>query len=325
MSKIDMYCNWMKELANNPLHGYDQQYRWGEKGDYDCSSAVISALEYADIPAKSNGATYTGNMYFVLTKLGFVDMTGSVNRATGSGMKKGDILLNHTHHVAVHLGNGQLVQASINEKGTATGGTPGDQTGNETNIRAYYNYPWDCVLRYQGQGLGDPVFIKQSEQLDIGFNFSMPGNQGRFKWLLYDVARNVWETLVDWTASNWISLKKDKSGAGYLVQCQLYDLDQKNAHLIDTKTVGTDAGTGTVINGTYAAYRSDGSILIGCSSNNADTSLKMKVYNCTTQKWFTQFDGQWASFVPDPGTNYIIQFEAYSKDGTLLDYKAVGV
>ena len=175
------------------------------------------------------------------------------------------------------------------------------------------------------KGLGAPVFIKQKETLDIGFNFSMPGNQGRFKWLLYDVARGTWETLVDWTASNWISLKKNKSGAGYLVQCQLYDLDQKNAHLIDTKTIGTDAGTGTVINGTYANTQADGSILIGCSSNNADTSLKMKVYNCTTKKWFTQFDGQWASFTPDPGTDYIIQFEAYAQDGTLLDYKAVGV
>ena len=51
----------------------------------------------------------------------------------------------------------------------------------------------------------------------------------------------------------------------------------------------------------------------------------MKVYNCTTKKWFTQFDGQWASFTPDKDTNYIIQFEAYAKDGTLLDYKAVGV
>ena len=175
------------------------------------------------------------------------------------------------------------------------------------------------------KGLGAPVFVKQKETLDIGFNFSMPNNQGRFKWLLYDVGKGTWETLVDWTDSNWISLKKDKSGAGYLVQCQLYDLDTKQAHLIDTKTIGTDAGTGTVINGTYAGYQSDGSILIGCSSNNADASLKMKVYNCTTKKWFTQFDGQWANFTPDKGTDYIIQFEAYAEDGTLLDYKAIGV
>ena len=41
------------------------------------------------------------------------------------------------------------VEASINEKGTATGGKPGDQTGKEFLIRSYRNYPWDCVLRYQ--------------------------------------------------------------------------------------------------------------------------------------------------------------------------------
>ena len=174
-------------------------------------------------------------------------------------------------------------------------------------------------------GLGEPVFIKQKETLDIGFNFRMPGNEGRFRWLLYDVRKDQWETLVEWTASNWISLAKDKSGEGYLVQCQLYDCDPVKSSLVDTKTIGTDAGSNTVINGTYAAYQNDGSILIGCSSNNTDAFLKMKVYNCTTKKWFTQFEGQWASFTPDKGTNYIIQFEAYAKDGRLLDYKSIGI
>lgn len=173
--------------------------------------------------------------------------------------------------------------------------------------------------------LGAPVFIKQKETLDIGFNFCMPNNEGRFRWLLHDVAKGTWETLVDWTDSNWISLKKDKSGAGYLIQCQLYDLDTKEAHLLDTKTIGTDAGTGTIINGTYANTQVDGSILLGCSSNNPDAGMAMKVYNCTTQKWFTQFSGQWASFMPDKGTDYIVQFEAYAKDGTLLDYRSVGI
>ena len=57
---------------------------------------------------------------------------------------------NHVHHTALYIGGGQLVQASINELGTATGGTPGDQTGREICERGYYNYPWDCVLRYGG-------------------------------------------------------------------------------------------------------------------------------------------------------------------------------
>lgn len=149
-SKIEKAVHQMEMWANDPSHGYDQVYRWGEMGDYDCSSSIIQALENAGIPAKSNGATYTGNMYQVLTKLGFKDVTKEVDMVNGLGIIRGDILLNHVNHVAMCIGINQLVQASINEMGTATGGQPGDQTGNEFHIRSYYYYPWDCVLRYVG-------------------------------------------------------------------------------------------------------------------------------------------------------------------------------
>ena len=173
--------------------------------------------------------------------------------------------------------------------------------------------------------LGAPVFVKQKETLDIGINFNMPNNEGRFRWLLYDVNNDKWETLVKWTASNWISLKRDKSKKGYLIQVELYDLDTKEAHLLDKKVFGTDAGTQTVITGTYANTRSDGSVILGCSSNNENVDFKIKLYNTKTKKWFKTFVGQWASFVPEKGVNYIVQFEAYSKDGVLLDYRAIGI
>ena len=38
----------------------------------------------------------------------------------------------------------------INEKGKATGGQPGDQTGKEFLIRSYRNYPWTHILRFKG-------------------------------------------------------------------------------------------------------------------------------------------------------------------------------
>lgn len=148
MSVIEKAVSQMETWANDPEHGYDQTYRWGEKGDYDCSSAVISAWEMAGVPVKSNGATYTGNIYNVFLKLGFKDVTSSVDLSNGNGLQRGDILLNHVHHVAMYCGSGKEVEASINEKGTATGGSPGDQTGKEFLIRSYRNYPWDCVLRY---------------------------------------------------------------------------------------------------------------------------------------------------------------------------------
>jgi hypothetical protein len=154
MSKIESAISWMENTARNNRHGYDQRYRWGEKGDYDCSSAVITAWQSAGVPVKSKGATYTGNMRSVFLACGFRDVTSSINLSTGAGLKRGDVLLNTSRHTAMYCGNGLEVEASINERGTAVGGAPGDQTGREFLIRGYRNYPWNCVLRYVEAGTG---------------------------------------------------------------------------------------------------------------------------------------------------------------------------
>ena len=140
MTKIEKAVTWAVDIARDSSHGYDQLNRWGP--NYDCSSLVISAWEQAGVPVKSAGATYTGNMFNVFCANGFcVVRDGS--------LKRGDVLLNVRHHTAMYIGNNQIVQASINERGTVTGGQTGDQTGREINISSYYNYPWDYILRYE--------------------------------------------------------------------------------------------------------------------------------------------------------------------------------
>lgn len=153
ITKAEKATRQMEAWANDDAHGYDQIYRWGERGDYDCSAAVIQAWQNAGVPVKSSGATYTGNMLPVFLRCGFVDVTASVNRSTGAGLSRGDVLLNTSHHTAMYCGSNKEVEASINEKGTATGGKPGDQTGREFLIRSYRNYPWTHVLRYVDQGV----------------------------------------------------------------------------------------------------------------------------------------------------------------------------
>lgn len=145
---IEKAIKQMEDWAADNTHGYDQIYRWGEKGDFDCSAAVIQAWENAGVPVKTKGATYTGNMLSVFKKCGFKDITSSINLYTGSGLKRGDVLLHTRNHTAMYCGNGYEVEASINEKGTATGGNPGDQTGREFLKRTYRNYPWTNILRY---------------------------------------------------------------------------------------------------------------------------------------------------------------------------------
>ena len=143
---IDKAVSWAMATAQNSAHGYDQALRWGP--DYDCSSFIITAWERAGVPLKSSGASYTGNLKSAALRCGFRDVSAQVNRASGAGLQLGDILLNEASHVAMFVGNGNLVHASINERGGITGGQPGDQTGREICVRSYYNSPWDCVLRY---------------------------------------------------------------------------------------------------------------------------------------------------------------------------------
>lgn len=164
MTKTEKAIRQMETWAKDDSHGYDQDYRWGEKGDYDCSSAVIQAWQNAGVPVKSAGATYTGDMKIVFLKKGFVDVTSKVNVATGSGLLRGDVLLNEAHHVAMYCGNAKEVEASINEKGTAHGGKPGDQTGKEFLIRNYRNYPWNCVLRYKESTSGSATVTSDVEK-----------------------------------------------------------------------------------------------------------------------------------------------------------------
>ena len=149
MSIIEKAVNWIIGIANDNTHGYDQGSRWSP--DYDCSSLVISAWKQAGVNLT---CTYTGNMYANMVNKGFSDITSQVNLATGSGLVRGDVLLNVSSHTAMYIGNGQICEATGNENGGITGGQTGDQAGREICINSYRNYPWNYVLRYVAEDSG---------------------------------------------------------------------------------------------------------------------------------------------------------------------------
>lgn len=131
--------------------GYDQYQRWNiyNGGETDCSALVIWALKQGGFDTGS--ATYTGNLSANLTSRGWRRIAPDLGI-----LQPGDILLNDTHHVCMvisgHGRNAIIAQASIDERGKASGGRAGDQTGYETNERRVYDYRhgWSCILRYSG-------------------------------------------------------------------------------------------------------------------------------------------------------------------------------
>lgn len=170
MTKVEKAVAYIKDIAADNKHGYSQINRWGSPNtwsDYDCSSLVISAYQAAGIPVKDKGATYTGNMYAVFTKCGFKDVTKDINLSTGKGLIAGDVLLNHVNHTAMMISEKQLAEASIDENGNIYGGKVGDQTGIEIYTHAYYNYPWNCVLRYPEKILDSEGYRKGQKTIGV--------------------------------------------------------------------------------------------------------------------------------------------------------------
>lgn len=168
MTVINNATAWAVNIANDNSHGYDQIGRWGP--DYDCSSLVISAYEQAGVKVKEAGATYTGNMRATFVKCGFE----AIPYKKGMTLYKGDVLLNEKHHTALYIGDGQIVQASCNEKGGIYNGKDGDQTGREIATGRFYEYSkgWDYVLRYNEEvktvNIILPVLSKGSKCPEVG-------------------------------------------------------------------------------------------------------------------------------------------------------------
>ena len=165
-------------MCNDDRFGYSWSPRWGtdgwgyvtwniegrdytvKVGDYDCSSSTITAwqtaLEGTAYEGALDGATYTGNMRDVFVNSGLFDVW-DVNSTEAW---RGDLYLNDNSHVAMCQDGGQdggwdsLSEFCINEFGDVYGGSTGDQTGGESRIAGFYNYPWSCTLHYNGAADG---------------------------------------------------------------------------------------------------------------------------------------------------------------------------
>lgn len=147
-------------------HGYSQYSRNGSggievvtvdgtgyrlaTGDRDCSAAVISCYEALGVDC--GGATYTGNMRSCMVASGNFK---AIRRPTSYSAMPGDIYLAEGHHAAMcltsHADGDLLGQFSISERGTIDG-REGDQTGKESNIKPFYEYPWTHTIVYTGGG-----------------------------------------------------------------------------------------------------------------------------------------------------------------------------
>lgn len=192
----------MEHLCNHDWHGYSQVSRYGdgegacqvqmngrtyylEQGDRDCSSAVISAFEAAGISC--GGAVYTGNMRICMVGTGNFRWHPMTD---GYIARRGDVYLNEANHTAMCTSSvpDMLAEFSISETG-GIDGAEGDQTGRESYIHAYYDYPWDGILECICTATDDDAAPAREEPDELD-NIFMPeyrvytAEDGWLEWMI---------------------------------------------------------------------------------------------------------------------------------------------
>lgn len=126
-------------------------------GDRDCSSSVIDcwreALRGSAYEGALDAATYTGDMRAAFVGSGLFEW-----HPMGDGYvaQRGDVYLNEANHTAMCQSAvpDMLSEYLSNEHGGIVGGQVGDQTGGESLMRPYYDFPWDGILAYNGKADG---------------------------------------------------------------------------------------------------------------------------------------------------------------------------
>lgn len=253
MTKVEYAVQWCEMIAADNTHGYDWTHqeatRWGP--DYDCSSLIITAYEKAGIPVKSvGGAGRTWDMKAAFLKCGFIEVP-NWNRNNGVGLIRGDVVLNYADHTEIVVGPQQLLKASSDYDGRQ-----GDSGGNEIRVGGYYNFPWNCALRYRnqneqytGQPLSSPTAYDYALSGEIA---SVEPDYTEIKSYITSVNRDTKST-VDYKALKDIGLIGTMIEAGYLYNLSHIKVDTYRSPKLDEQV--TAAKKAEVLYGLYGIVR----------------------------------------------------------------------
>ena len=164
---IEDAVQWAIDIANDQMHGYSQgaqnatdwrPYTGSREGvDYDCSSLIYHALDYAGFPVienwrknpeymrRYNGTQLTGDADTLWQDLGALWQKFTWEEVKDD-LQRGDILCAPQRHIAFYIGDGLTVEARgvNNPKGGSY--ATGDQ-GGEIDFYSAFNRGWTEVYR----------------------------------------------------------------------------------------------------------------------------------------------------------------------------------
>lgn len=246
-------AGFMEQICADADFGYSQPNRWkgynsiinngrkvaGTKGDFDCSSLVLSCYILAGLSIAATG--YTGNMKSILVGTGkFKAHTASKYISSDAYAKRGGIYLSEGSHVVMALSNGK----NASESSSDGSGSAQTSEGNK---------------KYVGQGIGTAT-AKTNMNVRAGSGTGNPSIGGVNKGASVEVLEKL--------SNGWLKIVWPGAKCGYA-----YTSNTSGKYYTYVKNA--DEGTGNNSLKPAAAKNKDGS-LNGTYTTTANLNMRAK-------------------------------------------------
>ena len=164
-------------------------------------------------------------------------------------------------------------------------------------------------------------YIINNDRIDVGTAYTSNCDNVQFKWLSYNVDTQVWETISDWTSSNWVSWNPNRGN--YWVVVYAKTNSGKIIQNVMCFAVSKNYKSFLDLNGICYITREnriDVGVAYDCSSK--DVEFRWLVYNLESGTWemiSNWNESNWTSWYAKPG-NYWLHVQAQSRDGEYNTY-----
>ena len=195
-----------------------------------------------------------------------------------------------------------------------------DSNGNGTTKTVSYAATHNYTGYYLD--LNGMCYIMRDKGIDVGVAYDSNASNVKFKWQAYNLDKQEWSLVADWTGSNWVTWKPEQGNFWLYVEAMTPDGETKNTIMCFASQKDYAHHTLNLNGMCYNIYEDRIDVGIAYDSDDSNVSFKWEAYNLDTQQWNLVADwtgSNWVSWYPDKG-NYWMHVTAKTSDGVTKDY-----
>ena len=195
-----------------------------------------------------------------------------------------------------------------------------DSNGNGTTKTVSYTANKNYTGYYLN--LNGMCYIMRDKGIDVGVAYDSNASDVKFKWQAYNLDKQEWSLVADWTGSNWVTWKPEQGNFWLYVEAMTPDGETKNTIMCFASQKDYAHHTLNLNGMCYNIYEDRIDVGIAYDSDDSNVSFKWEAYNLDTKQWNLVADwtgSNWVSWYPDKG-NYWMHVTARTSDGVTKEY-----